>query len=618
MKKNHTLSPKIRVMLLVGVVLSCMSGCRGRRVVTELSYPNDSIYSATHVMRIYSADPRRALQVIDSIEMLGQEPDFLCDYLRATVYSRSPLQQYDSAIAICNTLLKHDSLTATDEASLARRQNALSLLCSSYRMQRDYEMWLVRNMELADICRQEGEEVEALRTDAETGFILAEIGRREEGLALLDKTIEALEGQGSVNRLDASIIAIKRKINVLQEFGQPEQIIPLAHRIRAKVAHFRQHTAEYADDSYRLPASMGRYESYCDFTESQIVGFLANAFAVMHEEDSCRYWLAQYEKTPYSRSDGGRRLIVPTWLSVGRYANVLAVCEKEERRMGADTVNDNYADVLRFRASVAEGREQLQEACGYWRRYALLRNVLNDNLQTSTAHTYAARFHLQEQQRVLEQQNSKLHMAIVVIVAVVLLSLLLIAFAIRQVQQRREMDNKNRILAQQISELVKLKTSQPQVAAQATEPAAEHATEPAAEQPEQPQEEKTFTKTSVAELKLMTEAELFQFICHDIRDNRLYTDLSCDRQKLAERYGLSFAQIGAAFSRGSDYDSVADFIRECRLDYACRLLTDTNMLVTEVARSAGFSRTTTFNHDFKTCYGLTPSEYRKQKALLAE
>ena len=180
------------------------------------------------------------------------------------------------------------------------------------------------------------------------------------------------------------------------------------------------------------------------------------------------------------------------------------------------------------------------------------------------------------------------------------------------------MDNKNRILAQQISELVKLKTSQPQVAAQATEPAAEHATEPAAEQPEQPQEEKTFTKTSVAELKLMTEAELFQFICHDIRDNRLYTDLSCDRQKLAERYGLSFAQIGAAFSRGSDYDSVADFIRECRLDYACRLLTDTNMLVTEVARSAGFSRTTTFNHDFKTFYGLTPSEYRKQKALLAE
>ena len=154
MKKNHTLSPKIRVMLLVGVVLSCMSGCRGRRVVTELSYPNDSIYSATHVMRIYSAEPRRALQVIDSIELLGQEPDFLCDYLRATVYSRSPLQQYDSAIAICNTLLKHDSLRATDEASLARRQNALSLLCSSYRMQRDYEMWLARNMELADICRQ--------------------------------------------------------------------------------------------------------------------------------------------------------------------------------------------------------------------------------------------------------------------------------------------------------------------------------------------------------------------------------------------------------------------------------------------------------------------------------
>ncbi len=63
---------------------------------------------------------------------------------------------------------------------------------------------------------------------------------------------------------------------------------------------------------------------------------------------------------------------------------------------------------------------------------------------------------------------------------------------------------------------------------------------------------------------------------------------------------------------GSDYNSVSDFVRDCRLEHACQLLKATNMSIANVAFNSGFSRVTTFNHDFKARYNLTPSEYRRQ------
>ena len=36
------------------------------------------------------------------------------------------------------------------------------------------------------------------------------------------------------------------------------------------------------------------------------------------------------------------------------------------------------------------------------------------------------------------------------------------------------------------------------------------------------------------------------------------------------------------------------------------------MKVTDIAAASGFSRATTFNHDFKARFNLSPTEYRRQ------
>ena len=113
-------------------------------------------------------------------------------------------------------------------------------------------------------------------------------------------------------------------------------------------------------------------------------------------------------------------------------------------------------------------------------------------------------------------------------------------------------------------------------------------------------------------MKTLSDGELFQHLCDDIRENKLYLDPMFDRQAVCNRYNLSIAQVGSAFAQGSDYSSVADFIRDCRLEHACVLLKTTDMKVNDVAAASGFSRATTFNHDFKTRFNLSPSDYRRQ------
>lgn len=55
-----------------------------------------------------------------------------------------------------------------------------------------------------------------------------------------------------------------------------------------------------------------------------------------------------------------------------------------------------------------------------------------------------------------------------------------------------------------------------------------------------------------------------------------------------------------------------DFLRERQLAYAQRLLETTSLSIVQVGRAAAFGTHPTFDRSFKTAFGMTPGEYRKQ------
>ena len=227
-------------------------------------------------------------------------------------------------------------------------------------------------------------------------------------------------------------------------------------------------------------------------------------------------------------------------------------------------------------------------------RYANLSKAVSDSLHRSEVHDYAARYHAQEQQLQIQEKEAEADQFRIVSLAVAVIALLAIAFAVYFFYQKRIVNEKNRSLVRLIDETIAYKERFVQLQNAIRQPSLE---KPSA---------------APAELKTLSDERLFQHLCDDIRENKLYLDPQFDRQAVCDRYNLSIPQVGSAFAQGSDYRSVADFIRDCRLEHACVLLKTTDMKVTDVAAASGFSRPTTFNHDFKARFNLSPTEYRRQ------
>ena len=171
--------------------------------------------------------------------------------------------------------------------------------------------------------------------------------------------------------------------------------------------------------------------------------------------------------------------------------------------------------------------------------------------------------------------------------AIVIALIIALTFAVYFFYKRRETLRKNRALAQQITEALAYKDKYD------------------AEQEPQPQPENPAT---------LSDADLFQFLRDAILRDRLYLDPQLDRQALVDRFGLSKERIGAAFAKGSSYKSLIDFLSDCRLPHAAKLLADRpDLSIADVARESGFPSADTFSRNFRQKYALTPSQFRAQQ-----
>src|SRR5258708_15143151 len=58
--------------------------------------------------------------------------------------------------------------------------------------------------------------------------------------------------------------------------------------------------------------------------------------------------------------------------------------------------------------------------------------------------------------------------------------------------------------------------------------------------------------------------------------------------------------------------SITKHVKGVRMNTACKLLETTNLLVKEIRTKIGIKDESHFMHDFKTKYGLAPTQYRRK------
>ena len=526
-------------------------------------------------MLVYGSNPDRALTIIDSALIVGNVDAFEADYLRAKVYAHSPVNPWwDEALALCQDLLQRDSTRAVSVSTADNRSNVLQLMMDTFRRKKDYEHWLIYASQLADLNRQWGHETEALRMEAEIGNVLTYLSRHDEGLAKLDQVIKALDaGPLSIDRLDAGIVARKRKITVLDEDKNYSAIIPEAKAIMKKLEDYEKRPSAYAEDSFRLPPIKEDRKRYCQFYKAQAWGFLARAYANTTPPNltESRKHLVLFEQSDYGKTYSGRVMISPAYKALGEWDKLLAIYEEVEARMGADTLAANYAIILKDRADAATAQGKTAEALAYMKRYVALEKELNRQLQEGEAQEVAAKYHAQEQERKIKDAQNESARKDVIILAIVVL-LVAAAFSYFFARQRFKIGEKN------------------------------HA--PVQENNEQAQAQ----KTSVASAP---NPELFSLIDGVIRREKLYVDESLQRQDILDRFDISRRTLNALLAVHAGGQSFTAYINAMRMEDAVRLLREEpQMSLTEIAENVGFTPST-FRDQFKRQFGMTPTEYRQ-------
>ena len=573
----------LQVLLLVLILV--FASCGRNNSARHIPNLGDTPYQADSVLVAYGYHPNRALVMLDSALLLGNINEYRAKFIRAKIYSKSLLKQrQDSAILICEQLLQHDSVIHAPQ----ERENILDLLMITSRTKVDFEGYVKWATQKAEVCRLQGEETEQWRTEAEIGMVMAHLGQPEEGMEKIDEAIRQLDEPGSIDRMDAFIIAVKRKITVLNDKGRYAEVIPLAQRILDRLEHYEQHASAYAEDSYRLswsdsPADRDRY---IDFSRAQANGFLAGAYAMTGDTPHARECLSRFNQSGYGHSFSARRMIIPAQMALGMYDEAMATSDEVVYRMGRDTINDDYAVILRDRAVVARAKGHVVEAYNLMNRHANLVKVLSDSLHASEAHDYAARYHAQEQELKIQEAQTASRIKSIIIGVILLLFVIAGAFSFYYRHQRLVINEKNRALVRMIN-------GTPFVAPVDEIEGAEDTDE-----------------VSDSEESEDTSA-LFETIDTTIRTEHLYANVSLQRQDVCTRFCITRHTLNNLLAQHVGSSSFPQYINNIRMEEALPLLRDNaSMTIAAIATAVGFTPAN-FREQFKRQYGVTPQEYRQ-------
>lgn len=565
------MKPNVHLVFIYAALLTLV-GCGDGKPVRQLPHLGDTPYQQDTILVTYATNPERALTLLDSALLLGNISEYRAQCIRARIYSKSLVEQrQDSAILICKELLGHDSVRNDP----AEQENILDLLIATSRAKPDYEQYIHWATQKAELCQQQGQETERWRSEADIGLVMTHLGQEDEGLAKLDEAISHLDAPGSIDRMDAFIVACKRKINALNELHRYDEIITLGQRILDRLNHYEQHAKDYAEDSYRLSWSdhPNDRDRYLDFSRAQANGFMAEANAMINEKAKAKEHLARFDQSDYGKTFRARRMIAPTQMALGMYDEALATYAEIARRMAADTLNDDYAVILRSRAIAAHTKNHYVEAYDYQTRYADLSKVLSDSLMKGKAHEYAARYHAYEQQLEIQEKEAEAERSHIISIAVAALAVLAIAFAIYFFRQKRIVSEKNHALVRMINSM-------------------------------QPKSIDSRTVNNA-------DSELFKHIDTAIRSERLYANIGLQRQDICDRFNISRHTLNDLLSDYTGGLSFPQYVNIIRLEEALRLLRDEpDKIISAIASEVGFS-SANLREQFKRKYGMTPAEYRQ-------
>ena len=560
--------------VLTALALFAAVSCGKKPDAGSGQVPLSGVHTEAMAMSNYIEDPERALELIDSAALEGNISAERALFLRGCVYLVDESRQ-DSLIILLEPSLRSGFLSEEG------RENVLSLMLSYYRMKGNLAEQSRIAGELSVYYHRIGNSVKCSRMQIEEGNIKTKLGQAEEGIAQIEKALADLDPVASREGLEAFFLGEQSLIYYYVEEGVADRIIDCAGKMLKAIEDYEANPGRFSEEPSEERAQ------YIDFRKASAYSFLALGNAKAWKYDEAEKWAAAFESTKNSSILSRRRVITSAYFEMGLYDKVLETLDDFCEAWQDDTLHHNYGESLRMRSVIAKNCGRYEESFAYMERYMNLTSKLMDEKSRAEAGQYAVQYRLREEETARAAVESRLTLRNRVITILIFVILSMVAFLVLLLWQRGEVNSKNKAISRQIAEVLNYK--------------------------ERLEKEKKPTDYMVsrASISKMDAPAMYRFLTGAIRNQRLYLDPSFGRHTLNERFGVSYNQIGKAFSSAGT--TFAAFVNDLRLDFACKLLLkDESRSISDVASSSGFTSSLSFGRSFKQKFALTPSEYRQE------
>ena len=578
---------RLHHIIYIAIAAILMTGCKGKDSQSLSDIPEATV--RTHADSIalaarFTGDFKHFLTVTDSLADAGELSQIRADGFRGVAYFQ--LGQIDKCIESFRNAIADDNPPAADFWEYIHAGANLVIILNS---QRNYDSAMRITLRLIDKLKQ----VDSPSRGIELQTLYLCLGDTK---MMLERREEAVESYNEAYQwvLRTPNNATCRPLAASFETVENIAATHINHHMEAGI---------WVD---RMDSLLAVYEAQPKAIDKEIKTF--RALVLLHraqvcqmqgkEAEAARYY-EQYKLTDYGSSLEGEINGCDYLIEAHRYAEAADNYTQLDRfikewgyEYDLETIGNNLLPKLRSNYFAGRQDSALHVAMQIAEVYdsALVQQKQRDAAELATI------YDIQGKERQIAEQRAGKRLFTAISIAVGILALLILGFAVYVFRQWRATKEKNRILAQQITEAVEYREKlreqkKMQVAAD---------------------ENTAGAGLSISDFTSLTDEQLFLCLRDLIESEKLFLQSDFGRQTLIDRTGLSKDRIGAAFAQGSDSYSLPAYVRELRLDYAIRLMNaQPDIAVEQVSQASGFTSADTFTRNFRAKYGMTPTAYKQ-------
>ena len=576
-------------IVFIAIVALLMTGCTGKGSQSLSDIPDDIVQTHGDSIALaarFTGDFNHFLAVTDSLADAGELSQIRADGLRGVAYFQ--MGQIDKCLECLRSAIADETPPAADFWEYIHAGTNLVIILNS---QRNYDSAMRTALRLIDLLKQ----TDSPRSAEELQTLYLCLGDTQ---LMLKRSDDAVE---SYNEAYQCVLHTRNNSTSRPLAASIETVENIA------ASHINHHMEAgiWVD---RMDSLLAVYEAQPKAIDKEIKAF--RALVLLHraqvcqmqgkETEAARYY-EQYKSTDYGSSLEGRINGCDYLVEAHRYAEAADNYTQLDRfikewgyEYDLETIGNNLLPKLRSNYHAGRRDSALHVAMQIAEVYdsALVQQKQRDAAEMTTI------YDVQGKERQIVEQRAGKRLFTAISIAVAIIALLAGILAVYFFRQQRVIRKKNRVLVEQMTEAVEYKRMMEEGRSKS-----------------RVSDEVIVEKTpdEIVDFDALTTDELSQHIRSVIIRERLYLNAQFDRQAAIDYFHLSKERIGAAFSQGSEFPTIADFINHCRLEYAKELLAvSPEMTVDDIASASGFGTRRTFSRLFKERYSITPTEYRNQ------